>query len=137
MFTSSIHFYISFTVFDNSGCEWFTIYSSDHKPILYLFCRSFENVVPISWLHTTPLCGVTGLLKVISHFMSSLNPLIFFALRCIEKYRGSSCRGHAWLCILRISLVDSLIKSHIISWCIQSCISMLVCLQFSACNIQI
>ena len=81
MVALSIHFDSSHTVFDNSGREYLTRYSSDPTPLRYLFCRNFEIFIPVSCLRKIPLCAVARLLKVVIDFTSSLNYLVLIAIR--------------------------------------------------------
>ena len=80
MFASSIHLDISLTVLDNSGQECLASYSRNTTPLLYLFCRFYDIFVSIYWLLKPPLCGVSGVLKVISDFMSSLNSWVILVI---------------------------------------------------------
>ena len=81
MLDSCIHFNISRNDFDNSVCEYLTSYSSYHMSLLYLFYRYFNRFVLISCLQKIPLCGISGVLKVTSDFMSPLNNWVIFAIR--------------------------------------------------------
>ena len=81
IFASSVHFDISHTDFDDSGCESFTRYSSDPMQLWYLFCISLDIFVPISCLRTIPLCGVSRVFKGVINCTSLLNPWVIFAIR--------------------------------------------------------
>ena len=72
MFVSYIHWEISCTTLDSLVRECFTRYISDPMPLLYISCKSYDIFVSVSWLRKIPLCGVAGVLKVISDSMSLL-----------------------------------------------------------------
>ena len=99
MFASYIHVDISCMELDNPGCECLTTYSSNHMPLMYLFCWLFEMFVSVSWLHTFLLCGVDGILKVVNYFKSSLNIWVMLVIGC------------GWE-ILRVVLVSSCLIVH-------------------------
>ena len=82
MFALSIHFNSSLTILDHLGCECFPRYSSNLMTLLYLWCRSYDIFLSVSWLRTILLCGLAGLLKAISDFTYSLNPWVVWIVRC-------------------------------------------------------
>ena len=82
MFSLYIHFDSSCTVLDHLGREWFTSYSSNPTPLLYILCRSFDILFFVSWLHTITLWGVSRLLKVINYFIYLLNNCIMLVIIC-------------------------------------------------------
>ena len=99
MFALSIHLDSSLTVLDNSVREFFTRYSSNLTPLLYILCRFDDIFMSVRWLRTIPICGVAVVLKVISYFMSSLNTWV--VLLIISGWE-----------ILRVLLVSTLLVVH-------------------------
>ena len=76
----SIHLDSSCTMLDHLGHECLTRYSSNPTPLLCLFWISYDILVSLSWLLTILLCGISGVLKVISDFMSSLNTSVILLI---------------------------------------------------------
>ena len=137
MFDFSIHLECSHTALDDSGCDFFTSYISDPMPLLYLFCRFYYIFVSLLLLCTIPLCGVAGLLKVISDLTPSLNHWVILLIRS------------GWD-ILRFVLMRSRLIVHpmksssspidqvlYFSWWIQLYPLILVCLWLLTCHIRI
>ena len=98
----SIHLYGSYTALYHSVFECLTRYSSHHMPLLYLFFRSYDICVSVSWLLTIPLCGVSGVLKVVSYFTSLMN--LWVVLVIISGWE-----------ILRVVLVRSRLIAHLMN----------------------
>ena len=130
MFSPSIHLYSSRTALDHLGRECFTRYIIDPYPLMYIFYRSYDILMSVSWLRTIPLCGVAGPLKIIRDFTSLLNPWGILIIICCWE-------------ILRVVLVRSRLILHTtksysspidlvayFSWCIQSYVSILSCSRF-------